>query len=43
MSGVLREEGFGLLIGNGGVDDDIVALFPVDRGSDAVLVTELKG
>jgi len=39
---VVREEGRSLLLGNGGVDDDIIALLPVDWGGDAVLVTELK-
>ena len=39
---MFREEGLGFLIANGGVDDDIVALLPVDGGGDAVLVTDLK-
>ena len=42
MNGVVREEGRSLLVGDGGVDDNIVALLPVDGGGDAVLVTELK-
>lgn len=37
----LWEERLGLLICNGGVDDDIVALLPVDGCGDLVLVTEL--
>ena len=42
VNGVFREERLGLLVGDRGVDDDIVALLPVDGGGDAVLVTELK-
>lgn len=42
MNGVPREEGLGLLVADGGVDNDIVALLPVHWGGDAVLVTELK-
>ena len=43
MDGELREEGFGFLVGNGWVDDDIVTLLPVDGGSNAVLVADLEG
>jgi hypothetical protein len=42
VNGVLREEGLGLLVVDGGVDDDIVTILPVNGGSDAVLVTGLK-
>ena len=42
MDGVIREEGSSLCVGDGGVDDDIFTLLPVDGGGDAVLVTELK-
>ena len=40
---IFGEEGLGLLVGDAGVDNDIVALVPVDRGGDLVLVTELEG
>jgi len=39
---VVREQGGGLRGSDGGVDDDIVTLLPVDGGGDAVLVAELK-
>jgi hypothetical protein len=42
VNGVLGEEGFGLVVADGGVDDDIVALLPVDGGGDAVPVTGLE-
>ena len=42
VDGVVREERRSLLVGDGGVDDDIVTLLPVDGGGDAVLVTKLK-
>ena len=42
VDGVLREELPDLLRGDGGVNDDILTLLPVDWGGDAVLVTELK-
>ena len=42
MNGVRREEGLGLIVGDGGVDDDVLALVPVDGGGDAVLVTKLE-
>lgn len=38
-----REEGGSLLVGDGGVDNDVVAVLPVGGGGDAVLVTELEG
>ena len=40
---VFGEEGLGLLVRDTWVDDNIVALVPVDRGSDLVLVTKLEG
>ena len=42
MDGELREEGFGFLVGNGWVDDDIVTLLPVDRRGYTILVTNLQ-
>ena len=39
---MFREEGLGLLVGDRGVDDDIVTLLPVDGGRDLVLITDLK-
>lgn len=35
----LGEQGLGLVVGDGGVDDDVVSGDPVDGGGDAVLVT----
>lgn len=43
VHGVLREEGLGFLGADGRVNDDIVALPPVDGGGDTVLVTNLEG
>ena len=42
MDGELRDEGFGFLVGNGWVDDDIVTLLPVHRSGHAVLVADLE-
>lgn len=42
MDGELREERFSLIIGDGGVYDDIVALLPVDRSGYAILVSDLQ-
>lgn len=39
----LGEEFLGLLIRDTGVNNDIVALLPVDGGGDLVLVTKLQG
>lgn len=39
----LREQLLGLLVGDGGVDNDIVTGDPVDGGGDLVLVTSLEG
>lgn len=39
----LGEEGLGLVVGDGGVDDDVVSGDPVDGGGDAVLVTAAGG
>lgn len=36
------EEGGSLLVGDGGVNDDLLAVLPVGGGGDAVLVTELE-
>lgn len=36
------EERVGLLVRDGGVNDNIVTLVPVDRGGDIVLVTKLE-
>lgn len=43
VDGVLWEEGFGLLVADRWVHDDIVALLPVHRGRDAILVSKLEG
>ena len=43
VSGVLREEDLGLVVGDRRMDDDVVTLLPVDGGGDAVLVTDLEG
>ena len=41
---VAREQLLGLLTAlDGGVNDDLVALLPVDRGGDSVLVAHLEG
>lgn len=42
VNGVLGEEGLGLIGGDRGVDNNIVALLPVDGGGDTVLITDLK-
>lgn len=34
----LREQGLGLVVGDGGVDNNVVSGDPVDGGGDAVLV-----
>jgi hypothetical protein len=39
----LGEEGFGLLVLDGGVDDDVLTRDPVDGCGDAVLVAGLQG
>jgi hypothetical protein len=39
----LGEQGLGLLVLDGGVDNDVLTGDPVDRGGDAVLVTGLEG
>lgn len=39
----LGEQGLGLLVADGGRDDDVVAGDPVDGGGDAVLVAGLEG
>ena len=39
----LREKFLRLLIRYGRMNDNVVTLLPVDRGRDAVLVTELQG
>lgn len=36
------EEGLGLIVGHGWVDDDILTLLPVDRSGDSVLITDLE-
>lgn len=38
----IREQRFSLLVGHRRMDDNIVALLPVDGGCDAVLVAELE-
>jgi hypothetical protein len=38
---VVGEEGLGLLVVDAGVDDDVLALLPVDGRRNAVLVAEL--
>ena len=43
VNGELREQRLCLLVGNGGVNDNIVALLPVNRRSNTVLVTNLQG
>ena len=42
VDSVLREERLGLLVADRGVDDNVVALLPVDRRRDTVLVTDLQ-
>jgi len=42
VNGMPGEEGLGLLVVDGGVDDDIVTLLPVDGRRDTVLVTNLE-
>ena len=42
VDGVLGEESLGLLIADGGVNDNVVTLLPVHRGRDAVLVANLE-
>lgn len=37
------EESLCLLISNGGVDNDIITLLPVDGSGNLVLITELQG
>jgi hypothetical protein len=36
------EQNLRLVVADGRVDDDILAFFPVDGGSDLVLITELE-
>ena len=38
----LGEQGLGLLVRHGGVDNHVVTLLPVDRSRDAVLVSDLQ-
>jgi len=40
--GEFREEGLGLIVADRRVDNNIVALVPVGRGGDTVLVADLK-
>ena len=42
MDGEIGEERLGLLVGDGRVHDHVVALLPVDRRGDAVLVANLE-
>lgn len=42
MHGVLGEQGLRLLGGHGRVNNHILAFPPVDRGRDAVLITNLE-
>lgn len=42
MSLVLREQSLRFSVGDASVNDDIFAFLPIDRGRNAVLVTELK-
>jgi hypothetical protein len=42
VEGDLGEEHFGLIIGNGRVDNDIVTLVPVNWGSYAVFIAKLQ-
>ena len=43
MDGEIGEERLGLLVGDGRVHDHVVALLPVDRSCNAVLVSDLEG
>jgi hypothetical protein len=43
MNYVLREQDFGLVVCDSGMDNDIITLLPVDRGGNAVLITNLQG
>ena len=42
VNGEVREYFLGLVVGNGGVNDDIFALLPVDGSGDLVLIADLK-
>ena len=42
VNGDVREDGLCILGGNGGVDNNVIALLPVDGGGDLVFVTGLK-
>lgn len=42
MYGVFGEESLRFFIGDGGVDNHVVALLPVDRSGNAILVTNLE-
>lgn len=43
VDSVLRKYRLGFFVANGGVNDYIVALLPINGGSDTVLVSELQG
>jgi len=43
MEGHFGEQGLRLVIADTGMDNDIVALLPVDRCGDPVLISQLKG
>lgn len=42
MEGHFGEQGLRLVIADTGMDDDIVALLPVDRRGDPVVIPKLK-
>ena len=43
VDGELGEQSLRLFVGHGRVNDHVVALLPVDRSRDAVLVSDLEG
>lgn len=43
VDGVFGEQGLRLLSADSRVDDDIVALLPIDRSCNTVLVADLEG
>ena len=43
MLAKLREQCLGFLVSNTRMDDDILALLPVDGGGNTVFIADLKG
>jgi hypothetical protein len=42
MDGEFREQCFGLLVGDGRVNDHVISFLPVYGGGDAMFITDLK-